>query len=246
PLGVAATGGEVGVGAGALTAGFGLAMIVAGWTVADLRDLPTDRVCGRRTPALAAGVHLRRPRGFVFSRRYVAIVLTAQVGIVAVVSLASGLALADADGAAAGLLAVPRGPAALAPLTLAPLTPGPLTPGPVMAGPPAGQISLAGRGLAAAAAVLAALIATAGLIRLIRSGAPGLDPIRSPRPRGGGFVLANLLACQLASIAWLLTGPTGLPLWALLSALGGWAVGPPLRLLGGSSPQDDGERPTSR
>ncbi|KQC35331.1 MULTISPECIES: UbiA family prenyltransferase [unclassified Frankia] len=263
PLGVAATGGDVGVGAGVLTAGFGLATIVAGWTVADLRDLPTDRVCGRRTPALATGVHLRRPRGFVLPRRYVAIVLTAQVGIVAVVSVASGLALtADADGAAT-LPAVPRGPAAVAPVT---------------PGPPGGHVSLAGRGLAAAAAVLAALVATAGLIRLVRSGAPGLDPIRSPRPRGGGFVLANLLACQLASVAWLLTEPAGLPLWALLPALGGWAVGLPLRLLAerdgvgfasvravgapglpalpagstangsapGGSRQDDGERPTSR
>jgi 4-hydroxybenzoate polyprenyltransferase len=229
PLGVAAAGGEVGAGAGALTAGFGLAMIVAGWTVADLRDLPTDRVCGRRTPALTTGVHLRRPRGFVFSRRYVAIVLTAQVGIVAVVSVASGLALADADGAAM-LPAGPRGPGALAPVT---------------PGPPVGQVCAAGRGLAAAAAVLAALIATAGLVRLVRSGAPGLDPIRSPRPRGGGFVLANLLACQLASIAWLLTESAGLPLWALLPALGGWAVGLPSLLLAGS-PQDAGERPRSR
>ncbi len=216
PLGVAATGGEVGVGAGVLTAGFGLAMIVAGWTLADLRDLPTDRVCGRRTPALATGVHLRRPRGFVFPRRYVAIVVTAQVGIVAIVSVASGLALAaDADGAAT-LPAVPHGAAAVAPVT---------------PGPPGGHVSLAGRGLAAAAAVLAALVATAGLIRLVRSGAPGLDPIRSPRPRGGGFALANLLACQLASVAWLLTEPAGLPLWALLPALGGWTVGLPLRLL---------------
>ncbi|WP_055750930.1 UbiA family prenyltransferase [Frankia sp. AvcI1] len=272
PLGVAATGGEVGVGAGVLTAGFGLAVIVAGWTVTDLRDLPIDRVCGRRTPALATGVHLRRPRGFVFPRRYVAIVLTAQVGIVAVVSTVGGLALAadaaadaaaDVDGAPTLSAAVPRGPAALAPVT---------------PGPSDGHVCLAGRGLAAAAAVLAALVATAGLIRLVRSGAPGLDPIRSPRPRGGGFVLANLLACQLASVAWLLTEPSGLPLWALLPALGGWAVGLPVRLLaernGGGFPsvraagtpqlpalpagstaaasapagarQDDGERPTSR
>ncbi|EIV93043.1 UbiA family prenyltransferase [Frankia sp. QA3] len=216
PLGVVAAGGEVGSGVLLLTAGFGLAMIVAGLAVADLRDLPTDRVAGRRTPALATGVRLRRPRGFVFPRRYVAIVLTAQVGIVAVVSAASGLALAaDADGVAV-VPAVPGSSAASVP-----------------PGPPGGQASLAGRGLAAAAAVVAALVATAGLVRLIRSGAPGLDPIRSPRSRGGGFVLVNLLACQLASVAWLLTEPAGLPLWALVPALGGWAVGLPLRLLTG-------------
>lgn len=215
PLGVAAAGGEVGVGVLVLTAGFGLAALVTDWTVDDLRDLPTDRVCGRRTPALATGVYLRRPRGFVFPRRYAAIVLTAQIGIVVAVSATGGLALA-ADPAGAAM--VPAVPGRL--IAVAPVTPG----------PPGGHASLAGRGIAAAAAVLAALVATAGLVRLIRSGAPGLDPIRSPRPHGGGFVLANLLACQLASVAWLLTEPAGMPLWALMPAVGGWVVGLPLRL----------------
>lgn len=231
PLGVAAAGGEVGVGAGVLAAGFGLAVIVAGWTVVDLRDLPIDRVCGRRTLALAAGVHLRRPRGFVFPRRYVAIVFCAQVGIVAAVSAASGLALTTERGitmAAAG----PRSTAVA----------GAVTPG--SPGSPGDRVPLAGRALAAPAAVLVALVATAGVARLIRSGAPNLDPIRSPRPRGGGFVLGNLLACQLVSVAWLLTGPAGLPLWALVPAAGGWAVGLPVHVLVRARHDDDG--PTSR
>ncbi|WP_261559532.1 UbiA family prenyltransferase [Frankia tisae] len=218
PLGVAAAGGKAGVGVLVLTAGFGLAALVTDWTVDDLRNLPTDRVCGGRTPALATGVYLRRPRGFVFSRRYAAIVLTAQIGLVVAVSATGGLALAAGPAGAALAPAGPGGPVAVAPVT------------PGTAG---GHASLAGRGLAAAAAVLAALVATAGLVRLIRSGAPGLDPIRSPRPHGGGFVLANLLACQLASVAWLLTEPAGLPLWALLPAVGGWVVGLPLRLQAG-------------
>jgi hypothetical protein len=79
--------------------------------------------------------------------------------------------------------------------------------------------------VAAAAAVAAGLAAVVGLVRLIRSGAPGLDPIRSPRPHGGGFVRLNLLACHLASVAWLLAQPAGLPLWGLLPAVGGWSLG---------------------
>lgn len=48
PLGVLAAGGEVGGGALALGACFGLAAVVAGCTIVSLPDLPTDRVTGRR------------------------------------------------------------------------------------------------------------------------------------------------------------------------------------------------------
>lgn len=84
----------------------------------------------------------------------------------------------------------------------------------------------AGHGLAACSALAAALVAAIGLVHLLRSGAPGLDPVqrRPPSPPGAGFTLMNLLACHLAAIAWLLTTPGALPWWTSPPVLVGWAL----------------------
>jgi len=199
PLGVLAAGGTLSGGVWALGAGFGLAALVTGCTVVNLTDLATDRVVGRRTTALAAGVRLRWPRGFVFPGPYVAIVVTAQVGVVGAVSAAAGLAVFAAEG---GAEALRRSTSAA----------------------PAGGVGAAVRTAAAGAAVAVGLAAVLALARLLRTGAPGLDPIRPLGPRGSGFVRLNLLACHLASAAWILGRPGGPSPWALLPAAAGWLV----------------------
>ncbi|MCM3883315.1 4-hydroxybenzoate polyprenyltransferase [Frankia sp. R82] len=81
-----------------------------------------------------------------------------------------------------------------------------------------------GHGLAACSALAAALVAAIGLAHLLRSGAPGLDPVHRSSPPGGGFALVNLLACHLAAIAWLLTTPGDLPWWTSPPILVGWTL----------------------
>ncbi|MCL9760420.1 4-hydroxybenzoate polyprenyltransferase [Frankia sp. AiPa1] len=183
PLGVLAAGGRPGVGAFALAAGFALGAAVTDATVGGLRDLPIDRVTGRLSAALATGVRLRRPRGFDFPSRYVAVVCAAQAGLLLAVSLVVVLGLVDDPGL-----------------------------------PPVGH------GVAACAALTAALVAAIGLVHLLRSGAPGLDPIRSPSPHGGGFAVVNLLACHLAAVAWLLTSPGDRPWWTSAPVMAGWVL----------------------
>ncbi len=208
PLGVLTAGGSPGAAAAALSAGFGLGALIAGCTVADLRDLPTDRITKRRTAALARGVHLRRPAGFVLPPAYVALVCAAQVGFLAAVSTATEIVLAEGAGEAAGV--APSAPSVLAASAGTP-------------GASGGGLG-AGRAVAALAAVAAGLAGAAGLVRLLRSGAPGLDPIRSARARGGGFVRLNLLAVHLGCVAWLVSGSGGLLPWVPLALAAGWSL----------------------
>ncbi|MCK9894143.1 4-hydroxybenzoate polyprenyltransferase [Frankia sp. AgB32] len=201
PLGVLATGGRMGAATLALSAAFGLGATVAGATVADLRDLPTDRLTHRRTAALASGVRLRRPSGFVLPAPYVALVYGAP----------AGARPAGPPGAGTGPPAGPGGGGPAAPDLLAASPGGPAAPG--------GGLGL-DRAVAAVGALAAGLAGTVRLVRLIRSGAPGLDPIRSARARGGGFVRLNLLAVHLACVGWLLADPGGRLSGGLALALG--------------------------
>ncbi|MER6262881.1 UbiA family prenyltransferase [Streptomyces sp900105245] len=81
PLVALARGGHAGLPVCLLVVGFGFHMVATNSSVGNLKDIATDRSAGSRTTAIALGVRTRHEGGFHFPRRYLAFVLSAQVGV---------------------------------------------------------------------------------------------------------------------------------------------------------------------
>ncbi|MEO3923327.1 UbiA family prenyltransferase [Micromonosporaceae bacterium B7E4] len=103
PLAALAAGGRPSVAVVAVAVAFALQMVVMNATVGGLKDLDVDRAAGARTTAIVLGVRRRAPAGLTVPRPFRVYVLSAQLGSVPALAVASPAAAALAATATAAL-----------------------------------------------------------------------------------------------------------------------------------------------